>query len=81
MSEQLPGHDVAADGVEVGVRVRVYPGTEAEGGGLVVDDFGESIGHGVRIGEEQFAGPARRWAVRLDDGQLVFVDSADLTAA
>jgi hypothetical protein len=46
----------------------------------VVDDFGEISGHAVRVGEQEFAGPARRWAVRLDAGGLVFVDSGDLTA-
>lgn len=80
MAERLDHHDVAPDAVAVGVRVRVYPGTDAEGGGVVVDDFGVMAGHAVRIGEQQLVRPARRWAVRLDDGGLVFVDSSDLTA-
>lgn len=46
----------------------------------MIDDFGEISGHAVRIGEHEFVGPARRWAVRLDAGELVFVDSGDLTA-
>lgn len=49
-------------------------------GGVVVDDFGEMSGHAVQIGEQQFVAPARRWAVSLDAGELVFVDSGDLTA-
>jgi hypothetical protein len=80
MSERLDDEDVAADRVRVDARVRVYPGTDTEAGGVVVDDYGEISGHAVRVGEQQFAGPARRWAVRLDAGGLVFVDSGDLTA-
>jgi hypothetical protein len=49
-------------------------------GGVVVDDFGDMSGHAVQIGEQQFVRPARRWAVSLDAGDLVFVDSGDLTA-
>jgi hypothetical protein len=79
MAESLDDHG-AADRVEVGTRVRVHPGTDAEKAGVVVDDFGEMSGHAVRIGEKQFVGPARRWAVCLDAGDLVFVDSGDLTA-
>jgi hypothetical protein len=80
MSERRDDEDVAPDRVRVGARVRVYPGTDTETGGVVVDDFGEISGHAVRVGEQQFAGPARRWAVLLDAGGLVFVDSGDLTA-
>jgi len=79
MSEPLDDHDGAADRVAVGARVRVHPGTDAEMAGVIVDDFGETSGHAVRIGEHEFAGPARRWAVSLDAGDLVFVDSGDLT--
>jgi hypothetical protein len=34
----------------------------------------------VDIGENHFVGPARRWAVPLDTGGLVFVDSDQLAA-
>src|ERR1700694_200430 len=64
--------------VSVDMRVRVYPGTDAEGRGVVVDDYGENVGHAVDIGSTRIVGPARRWAVRLDAGTLVFADSADL---
>ena len=67
-------------GVAVGVRVRVYPGSDAEAGGIVVDDFGEMPGDGVDIGDNHIAGPARRWAVVLDSDNLVFVDTGDLAA-
>ena len=66
-------------GVAVGVRVRVYPGSDAEAGGIVVEDFGEMAGHGVDIGD-RYIDPARRWAVILDAGGLVFVDTGDLAA-
>jgi hypothetical protein len=64
--------------VAVNARVRVYPGTAGEVCGIVVEDFGEMAGQAVDIGENQFAGPARRWAVALDAGGLVFVDSGQL---
>ncbi|BCO35438.1 hypothetical protein BMW24_003060 [Mycobacterium heckeshornense] len=61
-------------------RVRVYPGTEHEDRGTIVEDFGEAAGHAVDIGSQHIADPARRWAVLLDSGQLVFVDSDQLAA-
>ncbi|MGO9352043.1 MAG: hypothetical protein ACLP3C_14940 [Mycobacterium sp.] len=66
--------------VAVNVRVRVYPGTDGEVGGTVVEDFGDMAGHAVDIGENHIADPARRWAVALDAGGLVFVDSDQLVA-
>ena len=50
--------------VTVNVRVRVYPGTDAEVRGSVVEDFGDMAGHAVDIGD-RIVGPARRWAVVL----------------
>ena len=61
-------------------RVRVYPGTDGEVRGTVVEDFGDLAGHAVDIGENHMVGPARRWAVALDAGGLVFVDSDQLAA-
>jgi hypothetical protein len=58
--------------------VRVYPGTGHENHGVVVEDFGALAGHGVEIGGKSIVGPARRWAVRLDAGDLVFVDTYQL---
>ena len=66
--------------VAVNVRVRVYPGTDGEVGGTVVEDFGDLAGHAVDIGEHHIVGPARRWAVALEAGGLVFVDSDQLVA-
>jgi hypothetical protein len=65
---------------EIGVdsRVRVYPGTDRESRGVVVEDFGEMTAQAVDIGDNHFADPARRWAVVLDAGTLVFLDSDQL---
>jgi hypothetical protein len=73
MTDQNGDADLAVD-----TRVRVYPGTDAECGGVVIDDFGESAGYPVDIGENHIADPARRWAVLLDNGGLVFTDSDQL---
>lgn len=79
---RTPAGDGSEDsGIAVGVSVRVYPGTDRERLGVVVEDFGDSAGHGVRIGQEQIVNAARRWAVSLGDGSLVFVDSSDVVPA
>ena len=72
--------DTGDSRVAVIVRVRVYPGTDGEVGGTVVEDFGDLAGHAVDIGEHHIVGPARRWAVALEAGGLVFVDSDQLVA-
>ena len=72
--------DTGDSSVAVNVRVRVYPGTDDVVGGTVVEDFGDMAGHAVDIGENHIVGPARRWAVALDAGGLVFVDSDQLVA-
>ena len=71
--------DTGDSRVAVNVRVRVYPGTDGEVRGTVVDDFGDMAGHAVDIGD-RIVDPARRWAVTLDTGDLVFVDSDQLVA-
>lgn len=71
--------DTGDSRVAVNVRVRVYPGTDGEVGGTVVEDFGDLAGQAVNIGDRIVA-PARRWAVALDAGGLVFVDSDQLAA-
>ena len=72
--------DTGDSPVAVNVRVRVYPGSDGEVGGTVVEDFGDLAGHVVDVGEHHIVGPARRWAVALDAGGLVFVDSDQLVA-
>ena len=71
--------DTGDSRVAMNVRVRVDPGTDDEVGGTVVEDFGDLAGHAVDIGD-RMVGPARRWAVALDAGGLVFVDSDQLVA-
>ncbi|UMB68065.1 hypothetical protein [Mycobacterium paraterrae] len=65
--------------INVGTRVRVYPGSSNEKTGEIVDDFGQDAGTSVTIGDELIADASRRWAVALDGGGLVFVDSGDLS--
>ena len=72
--------DTGDSRVATNVRVRVDPGTDGEIRGTVVEDFGDMAGHAVDIGENHIVGPARRWAVALDAGDLVFVDSDQLVA-
>ncbi len=62
----------------VNSRVRFNPGADDESLGVIVDDFGEMEAQAVDIGEHHFADPARRWAVLLDGGTLVFADSHQL---
>jgi hypothetical protein len=62
----------------VGRRVRVYPGSSDERSGIIVEDFGADAGYDVDIGIHHIADAARRWAITLDDGNLVFVDSSQL---
>ena len=71
--------DTGDSRVAMNVRVRVDPGTDDEVGGTVVEDFGDMAGHAVDIGD-RIVGPARRWAVAVDAGGLVFVDSDQLVA-
>ena len=60
--------------------VIVFPDTDQQQGGVVVEDFGEDAGQPVEVGGNQIVGAARRWAVRLNDGNLVFVDDDQLNA-
>jgi hypothetical protein len=72
--------DTGESRVAVNVRVRVYPGSDGEVRGTVVEDFGDLAGHAVDIGKNHIVAHARRWAVALDEGSLVFVDSDQLAA-
>jgi hypothetical protein len=66
---------------EVGQRVHVYPGSSDERAGTIVEDFGDTAGMAVTVGDSRIVEPSRRWAVLLDDGSLVFADTVDLRAA
>ena len=57
--------------IAVGASVRVYPGTDRERSGVVVEDFGDSAGHSVDVGEHHIVDAARRWAVQLGDAATV----------
>jgi hypothetical protein len=71
-----------AEAAELAVNspVLVYPESEQQQGGVIVEDFGPSAGHAVEVGSIRIAGAARRWAVRLNSGDLVFVNSDELRA-
>ena len=66
--------------VAVDAAVRVYPGTSREVHGFVVEDFGDFSGEAVDVGEHHIVDAARRWAVQLADGTLVFVDDSDIAS-
>jgi hypothetical protein len=69
------------EGFSVDMPVRVYPGTDHETRGIVIEGFGELTFQAVDIGDTHIAPPARRWAVRLiNSGELVFVNSEHLAA-
>lgn len=64
----------SGNSIALNERVRVHAGMDDEACGVVVEDFGNMAGFSVELGETHFADAARRWAVLLDDGSLVFVD-------
>ncbi len=74
-SEEVAGE------VAVGSSVLVYPGTDEELHGTVVEDFADLAGTAVEVAGERIVEPARRWAVNLDDGGLVFVDDDSIALA
>lgn len=80
MGELEDDDDESPAEVTITTRVRVFPSTDREACGVVVEDFGENVGIPVEIGGDRIAEAARRWAVQLDDDNLVFVDSVDLVA-
>src|SRR5277367_3065285 len=49
--------DTGDSRVAVNVRVHIYPGTDGEVGGTVVEDFGDLAGHAVDIGENYIVWP------------------------
>ena len=72
--------DVPDGQLAVDMRVRVHPGTDAEIRGVVVEDFGVLLAQPVDLGGGHVVGPARRWAVFSDTGDLVFADTDQLVA-
>ncbi|MBJ7290509.1 MAG: hypothetical protein JHC79_16510 [Williamsia sp.] len=57
--------------------VVVDTGDGSSARGVIVDDFGDLAGTPVGIGTERVA-TARRWAVDVDGGHIVFVDDSAL---
>ena len=78
MVDPRPGSD---QGITVGSWVKVYARTDRERLGRVVEDFGDTAGQRVDIGEHRIVDAARRWAVQLADGDLIFVDDSDVSAS
>ncbi|MCV7259185.1 hypothetical protein [Mycobacterium shimoidei] len=77
--QSAPAGDANAR-IAVGTRVRIHPRTDAESPGVIIEDFGEMPRVDVEVGTNQVIGPARRWAVALDNGTLAFVNSEQLSA-
>lgn len=69
---RMNARDEDGPALAIGRRVRLHDGT-----GEIVEDFGELAGTEVVVDSDMTA-RARRWAVRLDDGTLQFVDDDDL---
>lgn len=65
---------------EVGAAVVAFAGSDREATGKIVEDFGDFTPVATEYNGERIAPPARRWAVLTDAGELVFADSADLSA-
>jgi hypothetical protein len=66
------------DELEVNAPVLVFPESAEQQGGVIVEDFGHSAGQPIDIGTNRIVEGARRWAVRLNSGDHVFVDSEQL---
>ncbi|MDR3660967.1 MAG: hypothetical protein P4L86_11345 [Mycobacterium sp.] len=62
----------------VDMRVRVNRGDEKDARGVIVEDYGDQAGLSVDVGADHIADAARRWAILLDSGSLVFADDAHL---
>jgi hypothetical protein len=78
--EQVDENHAAPDQLlSVGSRVRVRTDADHQSRGVIADDYGEACGTPIELGPNSFIAPARRWAVILDDGTLVFADSHDIT--
>jgi len=66
------------DKFAVQMRVRVKVDGTKNGNGVIVEDYGDHAGYSVEVGDAHIADAARRWAVLLDSGSLVFVDDKHL---
>jgi hypothetical protein len=82
MTKEDAKGDASSESSQLAVNtpVVVFPGTAEQQGGVIIEDFGDSAGHAVDVGANRIVSAARRWAVRLNSGDLVFVDSHQLSA-
>jgi phosphoribosylamine-glycine ligase len=71
--------DMGSDKFAVQMRVRVKADGLKGGKGVIVEDYGDHAGYSVEVGDQHIADAARRWAVLLDSGSLVFADDAHLS--
>ncbi|MGB8406465.1 MAG: hypothetical protein WCE30_20610 [Mycobacterium sp.] len=69
-----------ATAIAVGVRVRWQRADRLDAIGVVIEDFDGYHGVAVHVGDDRIVGAARRWAVALDSGELIFADSDELHA-
>lgn len=81
MARKSTRSESAKNALGVDSHVVVYPGTDQEMRGVIVEDFEGMTGTAVEIAGNTIAQGARRWAVSLDDGGLIFVDSESLQPA
>jgi hypothetical protein len=63
---------------KIAVGCRVQTADSPPKTGVVVEDFGDLAGERVVI-EGDWIAQSRRWAIMLDDGDLVFHDAHSLT--
>ncbi|AHK31743.1 MULTISPECIES: hypothetical protein [Rhodococcus] len=77
MSEKGSTPEPEPGALGVGARVLVRRRSESAQRGRIVEDYAELTDTGER---GHAWAPVHRWAVALDDGRLVFVDTDDLTA-
>ena len=67
--------------MSVDMHVLVYPGSAEETHGIVIEDFGDLPFQAIEVSDTQIAPAVRRWAVTLDSGELIFVNSDQLAVA
>ena len=76
-ANEITGEESAAR-VAVGTRVRVYPGTDAEDQASSWKISARCRIPQLMLADQHIADAARRWAVTLDTGTVLFIDSDDL---
>ena len=75
MAPNCGSRPVGGPGLMVGVRVLVRRSAAADVTGEIIEDY-EAVDPGG--GGHEWA-PVHRWAIKVDDGRLVFADTEDLT--